>query len=112
MKEIISWEGDDIKAISSSYDNPYRNSDRKYGGESIEGFDSAAYVDKYEIDYYAHSGDFDDEELETMPDEERYGLWWRVHLARPGENFGYVVKLDARHFTKEDAINLAKTLKF
>lgn len=111
VNEVVSWNDNEIKYIGHANDDSYSNFDLAYEGENVEGFDSAAYVDRYEIDYYAHSG-YLSEELETVSDEKRFDVWWRVHLARPGENFGYVVKLDARYFTKEDAINLAKTLKF
>ncbi len=111
VDESVSWNGDNIRGVGYAGDDSYSNSAEIYDGESVEGFSSAAYVDRLVIDNYSHSG-IDYEELDKLNDEERYDTWWRVHLARQGENFGYTVKLNTKEFTKEDAINLAKTLKF
>ncbi|MBQ9887527.1 MAG: hypothetical protein IJM37_11820 [Lachnospiraceae bacterium] len=111
VNDVIRWEEDEHTIEFANNEESYNGNDWFEECESMEISGIPAFVEKYVFDNYAHSG-LEDEELEAITDNERYDIEWKVFMARPGDDYGCVVVLNAYYYSKEDVLNIAKTLKF
>ena len=78
-----------------------------------DGLCAPGFLAKSEYRYYS-LGDWGElEQAGVEPDElETSGSYWQVFLARPGDEIGYVAALNTKHYTLEDAITFAESIRY
>lgn len=79
----------------------------------LDGLCAPAFLTKATHDLYTHSELMELEQagvdLDTLDTASEY---WDVYLARPGDTVGYLFRLNAKHYTQQDAVDFAKTMAY
>ncbi len=81
------------------------------GGESYDGLQYPAYITHTYFDLYTN-GEYTYLQAKGITPEYVQSEYWTVFLARPEDEIGYMLSLDARQFSREDAIAFAATFRF
>ena len=78
-----------------------------------DGLCAPGFLAKSEYRYYS-LGDWGElEQAGVELDElETSGSYWQVFLARPGDEIGYVAALNTKHYTLEDVIAFAASIRY
>ena len=104
----LTWEGQTIsKALPSWNHTSYGES------EPLSGLAAPAAILQAEHDLYtaAEAGALEESgvDLSTV---ELVSSYWYVFLAEPGEDTGILLSLNAKNFTREDAVDFARSVEF
>lgn len=79
--------------------------------EKVEGLCALAMLVQCNHDLYtvADMGELEEEgiDLDTIETTSDY---WYLYIAEPGEEYGYVITLNQKNYTKEDVLNVGKTI--
>lgn len=104
---VLIWDGDMISGIS-----PYFNHTSQEVIEQVDGLSAPSLLVHFNHDLYTAGGLGELEEqgidistIETTSD------YWYLFIAQPEEEYGYVITLNQRNFTKDDILNLGKTIE-
>lgn len=104
---VLIWDGDMISGIS-----PYFNHTSWEVIEQVDGLSAPSLLVHFNHDLYTAGGLGELEEqgidistIETTSD------YWYLFIAQPEEEYGYVITLNQRNFTKDDILNLGKTIE-
>lgn len=81
--------------------------------ETLEGLDKPAVLYHINHDLYTAGdiGQLEDQGIKLEP-EDTTSDYWYIFFAQEGEDKAYYLALDQRQFTKEEAIDIARTVKF
>ncbi len=106
--DVVEWNGAEIGMVHGFYNH----SDPEPLGP-VDGLCAPAYLVKSNHDLYTMNDlaqleeqGVDTESLETTSD------YWYVWFARPGEEKGVVISLNAKNFTQEDILEFAKSVRY
>ena len=107
-QEMLRWEGDAVCGVNQQTNN---SSHEDMG--PVDGLCAPGFLTKSEYWYYS-MGDLERlEQAGFVPEKlEHSGTYWQVFLARPGDEIGYVVALNAKQYTEEDAIAFAESVRY
>ena len=75
----------------------------------LSGLAASAYLIQTEHDLYTAR---EWSELESTENAEPVSHYWCIMMARRGDAYGYAIALNAKNYTKQDAIDFAKTVQF
>ena len=100
----VSWKEEQISDVSIQWNH---TEVKKLG--KISGLAASAYLIKTEHDLYTAA---EWSELEHTENAEPVSSYWCIVMARPEDAYGYVFALNAKNYTKEDAIAFAKTVRY
>ncbi len=105
---IVHWDGDRIEEVLS-----YSNHSWQEEGRSVDGLCAPAYLVKEFHDLYtmAELGEMEMNGVDT-DSLETTSAYWTVYFARPGEETGVVITLNAKNFTEEDILEFAKSVRY
>lgn len=107
VDERLGWDGDEIYPV----DTGFNHTETEYLG-SLDGLCAPAFLMKCRHDIYTLP---DWEEVEAKIDKndiESENEYWYIYFARPGDEIGYVVSLNAKNFTRDEAIVFAETIQY
>ena len=81
--------------------------------ETLDDFDMPAVLYSANHDLYtaADMGSLEEQGINLQP-EDTTSDYWYIFFTKSDSSVGYYLALDQRQFTKEDAVNIIKTLKF
>lgn len=104
----LTWEGETITDVAPGWNHT------GYGeAEPLSGLAVPAAILQAEHDLYtaAELGELEMSgvDLSTV---ETVSSYWYVFLARPGDDTGILLSLNAKHFTRQDAVDLARSVEF
>lgn len=104
----LTWEGQTISKALPSWNHT------SYGEpEPLSGLAAPAAILQAEHDLYtaAEAGVLEESgvDLSTV---ELVSAYWYVFLAQPGEDSGILLSLNAKNFTREDAVDFARSVEF
>ncbi len=105
---LVEWDGDRIATVGEFYNHTFSEEIGAVDGLCAPGFLKKSNHDLYtaaELDALAQDG-VDVEALETTSD------YWYLWLARPGEETGWVLSLNAKNFTQEDLLAFAQSFSY
>lgn len=107
-RNAVSWEEDKITDVFI----PYNHSS----------FETVAYLDDLCAPALLMKASHDLYTVSQMAELEEQGIdldsidttsnYWYVFFAKPGEEMGFVISLNAKNYTKEDMIEFAKSVKY
>lgn len=105
---IVEWNGEIIEHIYGM-ENHTSSEEIKY----LDGLCAPAFLIKSNHDLYTASelGELEEsgvniDEIDTTSD------YWYVYFARPGDELGYVISLNAKNYTMEDMITFAESMEY
>lgn len=105
---IVEWDGEIIEHIYE-WENHTSSEEIKY----LDGLCAPAFLKKSNHDLYTapELGELEEsgvniEEIDTTSD------YWYVYFAKPGEELGYVLSLNAKNYTMEDMITFAESMEY
>jgi len=106
--DVVEWNGAEIGMVYGFYNH----TDPEPLGP-VDGLCAPAYLVKSEHDLYTvndlaqlEEQGVDTENLETTSE------YWYVWFARPGEEQGVVISLNAKNFTQEDILEFARSVQY
>ncbi|MBS6395972.1 MAG: hypothetical protein KH452_02290 [Clostridiales bacterium] len=110
FSDRVQFENNILQAVEWRMNHGGRDSEY----EIIEGCDRQAILCEYSFDLftapeaeeYINKYDLEEEELQTT------SRYWYVFFAEQDSDYVYTLFLNQEHFTKDDIIKLARTLKF
>ena len=107
-EDLVVWNGNVIQEIY-----PFFNHTGEEALGSVDGLDAPGFLQKCNHDLYTVS-ELDNlaEQGIHVPEEETTSDYWYVYMAKPGEPIGFVISLNAKNYTSEDAIAFAKSVKW
>lgn len=100
----VSWKEEQISDVTIQWNH---TEVKKLG--KISGLAASAYLIKTEHDLYTAA---EWSELEHTENAEPVSSYWCIVMARPEDAYGYAIALNAKNYTKEDAIAFAKTVRY
>lgn len=100
----VLWQGDKISDVTIQWNH---TEVKKLG--NLPGLASSAYLIQTEHDLYTAA---EWSELESTENAEPVSRYWCIMMARQGDVYGYAIALNAKNYTKQDAIDFAKTVQF
>ena len=105
---LITWEGEAIAGVAPGWNHT------GYGeSEPLSGLAAPAAILQAEHDLYTAAGlgelEMSGVDLSTV---ETVSSYWYVFLARPGEDTGILLSLNAKNYTRQDAVDLARSVEF
>lgn len=100
----VLWQGDQISDVTIQWNH---TEVKKLG--NLSGLAASAYLIQTEHDLYTAA---EWSELESTENAEPVSRYWCIMMARQGDVYGYAIALNAKNYTKQDAINFAKTVQF
>ena len=107
QSHILEWKDDEIDHVYSYYNHTTMEI-----LEKVEGLCAPALLVQCNHDLYTAAGLGELEEkgvdLDTIETTSDY---WYLYIAEPGEEYGYVITLNQKNYTKEDIITLGKTIQ-
>lgn len=107
-EDLLRWEGNSICAVEQ-WSNKTSNEDLG----PLDGLCAPAFLTKTTHDLYTNNDLMELEQagvdLDTLDTASEY---WDVYLARPGDTVGYLFRLNAKHYTQQDAVDFAKTMAY
>lgn len=106
--DLVVWNGNVIQEIY-----PFFNHTSTEALGSVDGLAAPGFLQKCNHDLYTASelGELAEQGVD-IPESETTSDYWYVYLAKPGEKIGYVISLNAKNYTKEDAIAFAESVKW
>lgn len=106
--DLVVWDGDVIQEIY-----PFFNHTSEEALGSVDGLAAPGFLQKCNHDLYTipELDELAEQGIE-IPESETTSDFWYVYLAKPGEETGFVVSLNAKNFTREDAIAFAGSIKW
>ena len=103
---LLEWKDDEIDHVYSFYNHTSMEI-----LEKVEGLCAPALLVQCNHDLYtaAGMGELEEEgvDLTTIDTTSDY---WYLYIAEPGEEYGYVITLNQKNYTKEDILNVGKTI--
>ena len=107
QNQILQWSDNQIEHVANYY-----NHTLKEIVERVDGLCAPALLLKYNHDLYTAADlaalqeqGVDIASLETTSD------YWYLFIAEPGEEYGYVITLTQKNYTREDILNVGKSFK-
>lgn len=100
----VLWQGDQISDVTVMWNHTVV---KKLG--KLSGLAASAYLIQTEHDLYTAR---EWSELESTENAEPVSRYWCIMMARRGDAYGYAIALNAKNYTKQDAIDFAKTVQF
>lgn len=100
----VLWQGDQISDVTIQWNHTVV---KRLG--NLSGLASSAYLIQTEHDLYTAA---EWSELESTENAEPVSKYWCIMMARKGDAYGYAIALNAKNYTKEDAIAFAKTVQY
>lgn len=100
----VLWQGDQISDVTIQWNH---TEVKKLG--NLSGLAASAYLIQTEHDLYTAA---EWSELESTENAEPVSRYWCIMMARQGDVYGYAIALNAKNYTKQDAIDFAKTVQF
>ena len=100
----VLWQGEQISDVTIQWNHTEVN---KLG--NLSGLAASAYLIQTEHDLYTAA---EWSELESTENAEPVSRYWCIMMARQGDAYGYAIALNAKNYTKQDAIDFAKTVQF
>lgn len=100
----VLWQGDQISDVTIQWNH---TEVKKLG--NLSGLAASAYLIQTEHDLYTAA---EWSELESTENAEPVSNYWCIMMARQGDAYGYAIALNAKNYTKQDAIDFAKTVQF
>lgn len=100
----VLWQGDQISDVTVMWNHTVV---KKLG--KLSGLAASAYLIQTEHDLYTAR---EWSELESTENAEPVSHYWCIMMARRGDAYGYAIALNAKNYTKQDAIDFAKTVQF
>lgn len=100
----VLWQGNQISDVAIQWNH---TEVKKLG--NLSGLASSAYLIQTEHDLYTAA---EWSELESAENAEPVSRYWCIMMARQGNTYGYAIALNAKNYTKQDAIDFAKTVQF
>lgn len=107
-ESIVEWDGEIIGHIYE-YNNHTLSEEIKY----LDGLCAPAFLIKSNHDLYtaAELGELEAsginmDEIDTTSD------YWYVYFAKPGDELGYVISLNAKNYTMEDMMVFAESMEY
>ena len=100
----VLWQGNQISDVTIQWNH---TEVKKLG--NLSGLASSAYLIQTEHDLYTAA---EWSELESAENAEPVSRYWCIMMARQGNTYGYAIALNAKNYTKQDAIDFAKTVQF
>lgn len=106
--DLVSWEGDEIKEVY-----PFYNHSSAESLGSLDGLAAPGFLQRCNHDLYTVA-DIDrlEEQGVSIPESEQTSDYWYIYMAEPGEEIGYVITLNTKNYTREDAIAFAESVQF
>lgn len=106
--DLVVWDGDVIQEI-----HPFFNHTSEEALGSVDGLAAPGFLQKCNHDLYTipELDELAEQGIE-IPESETTSDFWYVYLAKPGEEIGFVVSLNAKNFTREDAIAFAGSIQW
>ena len=104
---LLEWKDDEIDHVYSFYNHTSMEI-----LEKVEGLCAPALLVQCNHDLYtaAGMGELEEEgvDLTTIDTTSDY---WYLYIAEPGEEYGYVITLNQKNYTKKDILNVGKTVQ-
>lgn len=100
----VLWQGGQISDVTVMWNHTVV---KKLG--KLSGLAASAYLIQTEHDLYTAR---EWSELESTENAEPVSRYWCIMMARRGDAYGYAIALNAKNYTKQDAIDFAKTVQF
>ena len=100
----VLWQGEQISDVTIQWNHTEVN---KLG--NLSGLAASAYLIQTEHDLYTAA---EWSELESTENAEPVSRYWCIMMARQGDAYGYAIALNEKNYTKQDAIDFAKTVQF
>lgn len=100
----VLWQGNQISDVTIQWNH---TEVKKLG--NLSGLASSAYLIQTEHDLYTAA---EWSELESTENAEPVSRYWCIMMARQGDTYGYAIALNAKNYTKQDAIDFAKTVQY
>ena len=100
----VLWQGDQISDVTVMWNHTVV---KKLG--KLSGLAASAYLIQTKHDLYTAA---EWSELESTENAEPVSRYWCIMMARRGDAYGYAIALNAKNYTKQDAIDFAKTVQF
>ena len=100
----VLWQGDQISDVTIQWNH---TEVKKLG--NLSGLAASAYLIQTEHDLYTAA---EWSELESTENAEPVSSYWCIMMARQGDAYGYAIALNAKNYTKQDAIDFAKTVQY
>lgn len=105
---LVEWDGEQIKSVAS-----FLNHSAMEPIGSVEDLFLPGYVLKGSHDLYtaAELGELEEQgiELSTIETTSEY---WYIFMAEPDSEFGYVISLNAKNYSMEDAVEFAGSVVY
>ncbi len=104
---FLQWNGERIERFSS-----YDNHTLTEIVEQVDGLYAPALLMSVEHDLYtaAEQAEMIEEGIDIHSIETTSKYWYLI-IAEPGKEYGYVITLNQKNFTKEDILELGKTVR-
>ena len=82
--------------------------------EQIDGCESEAALQKYNFDLFtvAEADEYEKVHAVTLSDEELTSNYWYIFMGKEESDNYYVLFLNERYFTKQDVIDMARSVHF
>lgn len=103
----LEWKNGEIDHVYSFYNHTSMEI-----LEKVEGLCAPALLVQCNHDLYtaAGMGELEEEGVDLTTIETTSDYWY-LYIAEPGEEYGYVITLNQKNYTKEDILNVGKTIQ-
>lgn len=107
QSDTLEWKNQKIENVAAYFNHSYWEV-----VEQVDGLCAPALLMHFNHDLYTAAGlgelesaGIDSDSIETQ------SAYWYLFIAEPGEEYGYVITLNQKNFTKEDILELGKTIQ-